>query len=138
MSRYLVSALALLATLAPSASFAYDGDASTSIRIFGIVPVICRADLQETMVPTTGGSIDLGQINEFCNAPGGYRVVVNYSGSGDLGALVIDGQTVQLDGSGRAVLVNATGPAIHSRHLDYEPGADSITALHVTIETDMV
>ncbi len=139
MSRYLVSALALLtAVVAPSVSLAGDGDASTSIRIMGFVPVICRAELQGSMFPTDGQEVNLGQGSEFCNAPGGYRVVVDYEGAGDLGSLIIDGREVELDGSGRAILVSAQGPAINSRQLNYVPGEDSITALRIHIETDMV
>lgn len=139
MSRYLVSALALLtAVVAPSVSLAGDGDASTSIRIMGFVPVICRAQLQGSPVELGDGAYNLGRIDEFCNAPGAYRIVVNYAGDGDLGHLIVDGQEVPLDGSGRAVLIQANGPGQQVHQLNYQAGDDTITALRISVETDMI
>jgi hypothetical protein len=60
--------------------------------------------------------------------------VVSYTGAGDLGSLIVDGQHVQLNGSGQAVIETVQGPAFHTRQLDYQPGADAITSLQVSIE----
>ncbi len=137
MSRYIVSTLALLAAIVPSASFAGSGDAQVNLTISGFVPVICRAQLDNATVslPDDGSAVQLGRLNEFCNSPGGYHVVVSYTGHGDLGALIVDGRQVHLDGSGRAVITESAGPAILSHELDYQPGKDAITSLNVTVET---
>jgi hypothetical protein len=138
MSRYFISALALAAALIPAASYAGDGDASTSIRIMGYVPVICRAELQGSPTELGSGAINLGHIDEFCNSPGAYRVVVDYAGAGDLGTLVVDGREVPLSETGHTVLISSSGPAQEVHQLSYEPGKDQITALHVSVESDAI
>jgi len=112
--------------------------ATETIEVRGVVPVICRADFQSAYSPRGDGSMMLGAIDEFCNASSGYRVVVDYSGTDDPGALIVDGRWVPLDPSGHTVISMMDGPRMVSERLGYRPGSHPISALHVQIETDLI
>lgn len=70
-----------------------------------------------------GNSVALGALNEFCNAPRGYTLVVTYDPGTLRGAVIQAGDDrVVLDGSGQATLARANGPQIRSRPLIATPG----------------
>jgi hypothetical protein len=72
-----------------------------------------------------GNVVALGTFREYCNAPGGYQLVVNYTPGSLQGARIIAGNDeIVLDGSGRAVLSRATGPKIRERLISMSPGAN--------------
>jgi hypothetical protein len=91
-----------------------------SIGINGFVPVICRATVGSTSVPTTGTSVDLGGLNEFCNNANGYEVYADYAPALASATLIIDGKKVNLsrDGSTRISQSNKAAIANHSIALD--------------------
>lgn len=132
MSRYSILAVMALAALAPTAASASSSTATITIR--GFVPVICRANFDSAPSMGANGVEELGNIDEFCNSGGGYRVIVDYDPGVDPGSLVIDGRQVALDGSGTAVIDQSSGPAIASRSLGYIPGNQPINNLHIRVE----
>ncbi|QAY79695.1 hypothetical protein ETR14_03640 [Sphingosinicella sp. BN140058] len=70
-----------------------------------------------------GGEIVLGQIAEYCNAPGGYDVIVSYTPGTLRGAVLAAGEDrVVLNGSGEAVLSHEVGPRKRERMLLAVPG----------------
>ncbi|WP_082125036.1 hypothetical protein [Aurantiacibacter luteus] len=98
-------------------------DASFSLR--AVVPVYCEVQYRGTGSIGTGGqSVSLGSFREYCNAPGGYSLVVRYA-PGTLTGTVIsaDADMVVLDGSGEAVLSRTQGPRFRSRTFIATPGA---------------
>jgi hypothetical protein len=70
-----------------------------------------------------GGQVVLGQIQEYCNAPGGYEVIVSYTPGTLRGAVLAAGDDrVVLNGSGEAVLSHEIGPRKRERILSAAPG----------------
>jgi hypothetical protein len=87
------------------------------------VPVICTVSHQSA-ISAAGTGYRLGELREYCNAPSGYALVVNYAPGSMKGAVVAVGEErVVLDGSGRAVIGRAQGPRIRDREVFAEPGA---------------
>jgi hypothetical protein len=91
-----------------------------AIGINGFVPVICRATVGVTAVPTTGTSVDLGGLNEFCNSANGYEVYADYAPALASATLIINGKKVNLsrDGSTKISQSNKAAIASHSIALD--------------------
>ncbi|MDQ8758005.1 hypothetical protein RCO27_17400 [Sphingosinicella sp. LHD-64] len=101
------------------------GAESLNFNLRATVPVSCF--VRHTAAgagPSAGAAVALGQINEFCNAPGGYEVVVSYAPGTLRGAVLsVGNEQVVLNGSGQAVLSRAQGPRIRERALTALPGA---------------
>lgn len=107
--------------LAPSAAFA----ASFTYNLRLTVAVNCTVKHQGVGYGALNGdALSLGTFREYCNAPQGYELVVNYAPGSLRGARIYaDGDEIVLDGSGRAVLSRATGPKIRERAISMTPGA---------------
>ncbi len=88
------------------------------------VPMHCTVQHQPTgFGAISGGAVSLGTFREYCNAPTGYNLVLNYAPGSLEGARIIAGNDeIVLNGSGRAVLSSATGPRIQERPLAAVPG----------------
>ncbi|WP_253190369.1 hypothetical protein [Sphingomonas sp. LM7] len=87
------------------------------------VPLVCTVSHQSA-ISAAGTGYRLGALREFCNAPSGYALVVNYAPGSMKGAVVAVGEErVVLDGSGRAVISQTPGPRIRDREVFAEPGA---------------
>lgn len=119
--------LAGLCAAVPAAAFAPGvgvGSSQFTISVVGFVPVICRANVDATMVAPTAGTQQLGTLSEFCNNPNGYRVIADYSRSLDGAKLLVDGQKVVLRGTGSSVISQSDQAAIasHSLALDLPKG----------------
>jgi hypothetical protein len=121
--------IAMLAAL-PALAAATAADAATaSYFIRATVPLHCKARLDRApMLGGMNGPVTLGQLNEYCNAPRGYSLVVRY-GAGTLeGTTIRIGEdAVALDGSGLAVISESRIPRIRSRAIIVEPGATGLT-----------
>lgn len=89
-----------------------------------VVPVDCRLQhLPDGAGGMSGQAFMLGQISEYCNDPGGYEIVVNYTpGTLEGTVLSIGEEQVTLNGSGQAVVSRAPGPRIRARALSAIPG----------------
>jgi hypothetical protein len=122
MIKQRILAIAALSTLLCGAASATEstasaGEASYTIEVRGYVPVICRAQVSATLTPAQAGTVDLGQLNEFCNNPTGYEVWVDYPPSLSGASVTIDGQTVALSDSGSTRIDQSTTAGIASKSL---------------------
>jgi hypothetical protein len=71
-----------------------------------------------------GDAVALGSFREYCNAPQGYDLVVNYTPGSLQGTRIIAGNDeIILNGSGQAILSRATGPRMRVRPIAAVPGA---------------
>jgi hypothetical protein len=122
MKNLALGAAILSLASAPTAAFA----ATYSFNLRLQVPVHCTVKQQSIgSGVASGDAFALGTFREYCNAPGGYQLVVNYAPGSLQGARIIAGNDeIVLDGSGRAVLSRATGPKIRERLISMAPGAN--------------
>ena len=99
-------------------------DMSFALRLQ--VPVHCLVQQRAPGAAIASGSaVSLGQFREYCNAPGGYEMVVRYAPGTLRGAVLAAGQDqVTLDGSGQAILSRAAGPRFRERAILATPGAN--------------
>jgi hypothetical protein len=106
----------------PTAAFA----ATHTFNLRLQVPVHCTVKQQGIGTGVAlGNTVTLGTFREYCNAPGGYELVVSYAPGSLQGARIIAGNDeIILDGSGRAVLSRATGPKSRERLISLSPGAN--------------
>lgn len=93
------------------------GSSSTRISISGFVPVICHARVTSDIVAAEPGTASLGQLDEFCNSPRGYRVHADYSASLANARLIVDGAEVALSQDGTTVISQSDRPAVDSHSL---------------------
>ena len=93
------------------------GAGSTRISISGFVPVICHTRVTADFVAAEPGTASLGQLDEFCNSPRGYRVNADYSASLANARLIVDGAEVVLSQDGSTVVSQSDRPAIDSHSL---------------------
>lgn len=87
------------------------GSAEYRIAISGHVPVICRVQVDETMVAPSTGTVSLGTLKEFCNNANGFRVVADYSPALAGASLIVDGRTIALGQSGSVIVAESNQPA---------------------------
>lgn len=124
----LCAGLALAASTAPAFAISQGISverADTQIRITGFVPVICHARLSNTVVAMQDGIQDLGQLREFCNSPRGYSVHADFSDTLGTARLLVDGEAVELDESGSALVSTSDTAAINSRSIQLDLGEDA-------------
>ncbi len=124
--------LAGLGAAMPAAAFEPGvaiGASRFTIGIEGYVPVICRANVDATSVAPEPGVAQLGTLREFCNSPGGYRVMADYSPSLASAKLLVDGREVSLDEAGTTVISQSDEAAIdnHALALDIPEGVSDGT-----------
>jgi hypothetical protein len=132
MTRFAIAAVLAVLAACPARA------ATETIEIHGVVPVICRADFQSSPSMVANGLMELGTIDEFCNAGSGYQIVVDYDGSSDAGSLIVDGQAIALNASGHTIITSMSGPRIVTQSLAYEPGSHPISAVHIQILTSLI
>lgn len=137
----------IIAALAASSAVALPADAIApgvavgasqfTIGIQGFVPVICRANLDASVIAPTSGVTQLGSLREFCNAPNGYRVVADYSPALASAKLFVDGKLVQLQKDGATEISRSNRAAIdmHTLALEMPKGVQS-GALSFRIEAN--
>ncbi|MEO0644044.1 MAG: hypothetical protein AAFY47_11615 [Pseudomonadota bacterium] len=122
--RTIAAAFAMCVATAPVVAQS-QSQSGMSFSLRATVPVQCSVRFQPNAVPVNRGeSVDLGRFREYCNAPRGYRLVITYTPGTLRNATVqADGDSVTLDGSGRAVLTQASGPRSRERSLQVIPGS---------------
>jgi hypothetical protein len=121
--KHIVPALVALAVAGNAAAVAPGVDVNSgqySISISGFVPVVCRASVGASVVPSAANTVNLGGLNEFCNSPNGYEVYADYAPGLAAATLLVDGQKVNLsrDGSTRVSKSNTAAIANRSLELD--------------------
>jgi len=106
--------------VAPTAAMA----ATYGFNLSLMVAVNCTVQHQATGFGIINGdAVSLGTFREYCNAPSGYDLVINYAPGSMEGARVIAGNDeIVLNGSGRAILSRSTGPRIRERMIAAVPG----------------
>ena len=111
--------------------------ASTVIRLHGVVPVLCRVQLDVAPgQPDENGIVDLGFADEFCNAPRGYRVVVQHSPDLEGAALISGGVRIPLSPTGETVMTDSYHPDLRRIALAADLGQqpEKFRSLSVRIE----
>lgn len=119
--------LATIATLAFAAMPAHSMQGvSQTIRLRAYVPMICNVQLQQSFagMPSADGIVNLGTTQEFCNAPRGYRVILQHPADLADAAAVSDARRIPLSASGETVLVNSDHPDFRLRNLALDLGED--------------
>jgi hypothetical protein len=100
-------------------------NASTTFRIQGFVPVLCRVQLAPlSSQPDEDGVVSLGVAQEFCNAPRGYRVLVQHAADLEGAAVISQGVRIPLSPTGETVLTDSTHPDIRNVALSLDLGDD--------------
>jgi len=122
-----------LATCLPAGHAAADGT-TTTIRLHGVVPTICRAQFSAGQALPNGPIFDLGTLSELCNNLGGYRLILSHAAGFQNATVTVDGLTRPLSSSGLTVLTDATGPALAQRSVSIDFGTDAPSNLRVRIE----
>lgn len=123
MINRLAIALPIASLLCASAPAGASSEASAGYLVQVRVPVVCQLHHQPALVPAAGGAFGLGELQEYCNAPGGYLLSVNYAPGSMRGATIAVGEErVVLDGSGTAIVSHAPGPRIRERQIVATPG----------------
>ena len=124
--KYIAAGIAAMLVFSASAEADTGSNtASTTIRIQAFVPVICHVQL-DAMVSAANadGIATLGTASEFCNAPQGYRVLVEHP-QGLVGAAIIsEGVRIPLSPTGETVLTNSTRPDLRQIALAIDLGDD--------------
>lgn len=116
-------AAGLCATVVPAAGFQPSvavGASQYTIDVVGFVPVICRANVEATLIAPTAGTVSLGTLKEFCNSPSGYRVVADYSANLANSKLLVDGTEVLLGEGGSVVVSESEHAAMIDRAVELE------------------
>lgn len=94
---------------APAASAAGQG-----FHLTVDVPVVCNIR-HEGRAPANSHSTDLGRLVQYCNAPNGYAVAVDYAPGQLRGSVLsVGGRLIVLNGSGHQEILREAGPRIAS------------------------
>jgi hypothetical protein len=125
--------------LVASVLLACSGPASAAVEAGGSYTLHLRVAIDCTvkLKPIAAAAFDqnastLGEIDEYCNAATGYKLIVSYSPGTLRGSIVALGEDrVVLNGSGEAVVSNAAGPRIRARVLTAIPGANGFDTDHL-------
>lgn len=122
MSVNALTKVAAMLLLASGSAASAQSVASGTFRLQLVVPVICTVQHRPALSAVADGYM-LGNLQEYCNAPSGYRVALRYAPGSMRGAVVSLGQErVVLDGSGHAVISQASGPRVREREIFTAPG----------------
>ncbi|MBX9813096.1 MAG: hypothetical protein K2X76_00160 [Sphingomonas sp.] len=106
-----------------------------SINLSGTVPVICRAELDSSVVPVAEGRFVLGSMSEFCNNATGFVVVARYGSFGSEGVtLFVDGEEKALTASGEIELLRRDRPSIGVHQLEMQTINTSNPSVNLYIE----
>lgn len=124
-------------SLPAQASTGIGDSVSTVIRLHAVVPVLCRVQLNaEPGQPDEDGVVQLGFADEFCNAPRGYRVVVQHAQDLEGAALISGGVRIPLSPTGETVLTDSFHPDLRRVALAADLGdhPEDFRSLGVRIE----
>jgi hypothetical protein len=119
MYRGVVGVLSAVA-LSTIPAFAFDSNGSpagVTFEVAGFVPVICRANFSSNVIPVVDQKASLGTLNEFCNSPAGYQVLVDNSAELAGATLIVDGREVTLAADRPTLVASSEGPASVARDI---------------------
>lgn len=137
-SRYMI-ALPAAALLMSGSSAGASSQASLGYLLKLNVPVVCTVHHRAGLSPVGGGGYALGELQEYCNAPGGYQVTVNYAAGTLKGATVSVGdERAVLDGSGHSIVSRTAGPRIRDRTIVAVPGPAGFDTDRLSFDIDTI
>ncbi len=96
--------------------------ATSGIHLKGHVPVTCKVRVGMQAAAINDGVVDLGGVREFCNAPAGYEVFLDYSNNFAGTTLLVDGAPHELSREGSLMFASEDGPALRTRSLALDLG----------------
>jgi len=113
----------MMLLFASSTTGAQAADATMGYMLQLRVPVQCMLKHDGGISGGEGAAYMLGELEEYCNAPHGYSVVVDYQPGTMRGAVIfLGGDRITLDGSGETIVSRAQGPRIRTREIGAIPG----------------
>ena len=127
----------LIASAGPAFASVGGDPASATFRIQGYVPVICRVDVNSIAGPMDDqGVVSLGVAEEFCNAPRGYRVIIQHTANLEGAAVISNGVRIPLSAGGETVVSDASHADIRQVALALDVGQDPsrLQSLSIRIE----
>ena len=137
IKRVVVAAAMLIASASPAFASTGGNPASATFRIQGFVPVICRVNVNNVAGPMDdNGVVSLGTAEEFCNAPRGYRVIMQHTQNLEGAAVISNGVRIPLSASGETVVSDASHADIRQVALALDVGSDPsrLQSLSIRIE----
>lgn len=133
-----MAAMSLPVAYAPCAEAdAGYGRQGMSFQFQARVPLVCWVRLSESAgVADEDGMINLGLAREFCNAPRGYRVIMQHAENLEGAAFIRGGVRIPLSASGETVLSDTNMPNLESATalLDLGDHPERFNALAFRIE----
>ncbi len=120
LNKFAICIACIAAAAVPSAAV----PATMGFNLRATVKVHCDIQHQSTdFSVSTTGAVSLGVFREYCNAPGGYNLVLVYEPGSLRGARIFAGEDViELNGSGIATLSRVSGPRNRQRPISVIPG----------------
>ena len=102
------------------------------------VPVFCEVELAPTAVRSQNGIVELRQSMELCNAPRGYRIVLEHPVGLTNATVIRDATRIPLSATGETVLVDSDHPDLQVRQLALDLGnqSEQINRLGIRIEVN--
>ncbi|MDO9337899.1 MAG: hypothetical protein EON95_08350 [Caulobacteraceae bacterium] len=137
MKRVVAALAMLIASAGPAFASTGGNPASATFRLQGFVPVICRVNVNSIAGPMDDeGVVSLGVAEEFCNAPRGYRVIVQHSQNLEGAAVISNGVRIPLSTSGETVVSDIAHADIRQVAMALDVGADPsrLQSLSIRIE----
>jgi hypothetical protein len=112
--------------------------AEQTIYLRAFVPVYCEVDLAPAGGQLANGVVPLGRSTELCNAPRGYKIILQHPSGLTNAAVIVDETRVPLSATGETVLVDSDHPDLHIRQLALDPGnqTSQIGNLGIRIEVN--
>ncbi len=109
-----------------------------TIFLKAFVPVFCEVELEPTGVQSPQGVVTLGQSMELCNAPRGYRIILQHPAGLTNAAVIVDSTRIPLSASGETVLADSDHASLQTRQLALDPGdqTNQISSLGLRIEVN--
>jgi len=108
-----------------------------TIYLSAYVPIYCNVDLVPAATASGAhGLINLGTSHELCNAPHGYRIILEHPANMVDAAIISDAIRIPLSQSGETVVWNSDQPGLELRQLALDLGKESgsINRLGLRIE----
>lgn len=128
-------AAAVSAAAMPVGVQAATGNASHQLTIRGHVPVICRLSFEASSANASRNSVELGNLNEFCNAGSGYVVVAIHDAGVKNAAFNVGGLGKKaLSANGRTVLFDSTQPGFAKRNIVLHANKGAVQNITFVIE----
>lgn len=128
-------AAAVSAVALPVSTQAATDSVSHQLTIRGHVPVICRLSFEASTANPKRNSVELGNLNEFCNAGTGYVVVAIHDAGVQNASLNIGGLGRKaLSETGRTVLFDSAQPGIAQRNIVLHANKGALQHITFAIE----